>query len=186
MSQESVSNRFDSLHLGHNSENGTEPEAYCECEWNIEPLKSDRRQNNDETLSTFCNAYRTFDGEAFGFGTDVWDEKAGHKSDQAEIRKLVICIDKRNENCDDDCRVSDSVDRLETIFRKANDVLEVAEADAWEKDYEVSREFIQAIRTLAKPEFRDFLTSFAKEDQRQLMKDGVDTETLNLLGQFFE
>jgi hypothetical protein len=83
-------------------------------------------------------------------------------------------------------RVSDSVDRLDLIFRKANDVLEVAEADAWEKDYEVSREFIQAIRTLAKPEFRDFLTSFAKEDQRQLMKDGVDTETLNLLGQFFE
>jgi hypothetical protein len=83
-------------------------------------------------------------------------------------------------------RVTASVDRLNHIVSRAHDVLDVADQDGWEKDYEISREFVQALRVLAKPEFKSFITSFASEEQRELMKDGVDTETLSILGQFFE
>jgi hypothetical protein len=83
-------------------------------------------------------------------------------------------------------RVTASVDRLNHIVSRAHDVLDVADQDEWEKDYEISREFVQALRVLAKPEFKSFITSFASEEQRELMKDGVDTETLSILGQFFE
>jgi chromosome segregation and condensation protein ScpB len=83
-------------------------------------------------------------------------------------------------------RASDAVDRLNRIFTIANEVLDVADKDGWEKDYEISREFVQAVRVLTKPEFKEFLQAFASEEKRELMKDGVDTETLSILGQFFE
>ncbi len=83
-------------------------------------------------------------------------------------------------------RVTASVDRLNHIVSRAHDVLDVADQDGWEKDYEISREFLQALRVLAKPEFKEFITSFASEEQRELMKDGIDTETLSILGQFFD
>jgi hypothetical protein len=83
-------------------------------------------------------------------------------------------------------RVTGSIDLMTRVYHSATTVLDVVDSDGWEKDYEVSREFVQALRVLAKPEFGQFLEAFRSEDKRQMMKDGVDTETLDLLGQFFE
>jgi len=83
-------------------------------------------------------------------------------------------------------RAVEAVARIHRMVNCVTDVLPTLEKDNWEKDYEVCREFVQAIRTLAKPEFLHFLDVFVKEEQRELMKDGVDLETLNELEQFFE
>jgi hypothetical protein len=107
----------------------------------------------------------------------------------SDVRRAVLENPKWEEIKDSveyQKRVTASVDRLNHIVSRAHDVLDVADQDGWEKDYEISREFVQALRVLAKPEFKSFITSFASEEQRELMKDGVDTETLSILGQFFE
>lgn len=53
------------------------------------------------------------------------------------------------------------------------------------KDYPDVRPFIEAMVVMADPKFKAMLKAFTVEESRNLMKDGIDLDTLTLLEDFF-
>ena len=53
------------------------------------------------------------------------------------------------------------------------------------KDYPDVRPFIEAMAVMADPKFKAMLKAFTVEESRNLMKDGIDLDTLTLLEDFF-
>jgi len=71
------------------------------------------------------------------------------------------------------------------IHRACSETIEAIAADSYAKEYTGFSEFGKAIELLASPEFSTFIETFSYKDRRELMKDGIDLATLNLLSQFF-
>lgn len=82
-------------------------------------------------------------------------------------------------------RAESNCEEMSRIHRGCNEVIEAIDADTYAKDYAGFSEFGKAIETLASPEFAVFIETFSHKDRRELMKDGIDLDTLNLLSQFF-
>jgi len=74
---------------------------------------------------------------------------------------------------------------MKRIHRGCSGVVAAVNADSYAKDYAGFSEFGKAIELLASPEFSTFIETFSHKDRRELMKDGIDLDTLNLLSQFF-
>ena len=74
---------------------------------------------------------------------------------------------------------------LARIHKGCSGVIAAIDADSYAKDYAGFSEFSKAIEILASPEFSTFIETFSHKDRRELMKDGIDLATLNLLSQFF-
>lgn len=74
---------------------------------------------------------------------------------------------------------------LARIHKGCSGVIAAIDADSYAKDYAGFSEFGKAIEILASPEFSTFIETFSHKDRRELMKDGIDLDTLNVLSQFF-
>lgn len=74
---------------------------------------------------------------------------------------------------------------LARIHKGCSGVIAAIDADSYAKDYAGFSEFGKAIEILASPEFSTFIETFSHKDRRELMKDGIDLGTLNVLSQFF-
>lgn len=72
---------------------------------------------------------------------------------------------------------------LRTINSAGN--LSTTLLELYKPEYEELAPFIDAINTLLDPKFKSMLEAFKNEEQRDLMKNGVDGETLELLKDFF-
>ena len=82
-------------------------------------------------------------------------------------------------------RAESNCEEMKRIHRGCSGVVAAVNADSYAKDYAGFSEFGKAIELLASPEFSTFIETFSHKDRRELMKDGIDLDTLNLLSQFF-
>ena len=82
-------------------------------------------------------------------------------------------------------RAESNCEEMKRIHRGCSGVIAAIDADTYAKDYAGFSEFSKAIELLASPEFSAFIETFSHKDRRELMKDGIDLDTLNLLSQFF-
>jgi hypothetical protein len=82
-------------------------------------------------------------------------------------------------------RAESNCEEMKRIHRGCSGVVAAINADSYAKDYTGFSEFGKAIELLASPEFSTFIETFSHKDRRELMKDGIDLDTLNLLSQFF-
>jgi len=82
-------------------------------------------------------------------------------------------------------RAESNCEEMKRIHRGCSGVVAAINADTYAKDYTGFSEFGKAIELLASPEFSTFIETFSHKDRRELMKDGIDLDTLNLLSQFF-
>lgn len=82
-------------------------------------------------------------------------------------------------------RAESNCEEMKRIHRGCSGVIAAIDADSYAKDYAGFSEFSKAIEILASPEFSTFIETFSHKDRRELMKDGIDLDTLNLLSQFF-
>ena len=82
-------------------------------------------------------------------------------------------------------RAESNCEEMKRIHRGCSGVIAAIDADIYAKDYAGFSEFSKAIELLASPEFSTFIETFSHKDRRELMKDGIDLDTLNLLSQFF-
>ena len=82
-------------------------------------------------------------------------------------------------------RAESNCEEMRRIHRGCSGVIAAIDADTYAKDYAGFSEFSKAIEILASPEFSTFIETFSHKDRRELMKDGIDLDTLNLLSQFF-
>lgn len=82
-------------------------------------------------------------------------------------------------------RAESNCEEMKRIHRGCSGVIAAIDADTYAKDYAGFSEFSKAIEILASPEFSTFIETFSHKDRRELMKDGIDLDTLNLLSQFF-
>lgn len=82
-------------------------------------------------------------------------------------------------------RAESNCEEMRRIHRGCSGVVYALTADSYAKDYAGFSEFGKAIELLASPEFSTFIETFSHKDRRELMKDGIDLDTLNLLSQFF-
>ena len=82
-------------------------------------------------------------------------------------------------------RAESNCEEMKRIHRGCSGVIAAIDADTYAKDYAGFSEFSKAIELLASPEFSTFIETFSHKDRRELMKDGIDLDTLNLLSQFF-
>ena len=57
--------------------------------------------------------------------------------------------------------------------------------DKYDADFPSIKHIFDAIRTLGDPKTKDLMRTFRVEESRNLMKDGIDTDTLSLLNDFF-
>jgi len=82
-------------------------------------------------------------------------------------------------------RAESNCEEMRRIHRGCSGVVNALAADSYSKEYAGFSEFGKAIEMLASPEFKTFIETFSHKDRRELMKDGIDLDTLNLLSQFF-
>ena len=57
--------------------------------------------------------------------------------------------------------------------------------EKYDEEYSDLKSIVAAINVLADPKTRELINSFKVEESRNLMKDGIDADTLSLLKDFF-
>jgi hypothetical protein len=90
--------------------------------------------------------------------------------------------------------IKDAVDAQEAAYRFSEKVralsrhaeeISTSLLEKYDEEYNDLKSIVAAINVLADPKTRELINSFKVEESRNLMKDGIDTDTLSLLKDFF-
>lgn len=90
--------------------------------------------------------------------------------------------------------IKDAVEEQETAYRFSEKVkmlsrhaedISTSLLEKYGEDYQDLKSILDAIAVLADPKTRELMNSFKVEESRNLMKDGIDADTLSLLKDFF-
>ena len=90
--------------------------------------------------------------------------------------------------------IKDAVDAQEAAYRFSEKVkvlsrnaeeIPTSLLEKYDEEYNDLKQIVAAINVLADPKTRELMNSFKVEESRNLMKDGIDADTLSLLKDFF-
>ena len=90
--------------------------------------------------------------------------------------------------------IKDAVDAQEAAYRFSEKVralsrhaeeISTSLLEKYDEEYNDLKKIVAAINVLADPKTRELINSFKVEESRNLMKDGIDADTLSLLKDFF-